>query len=98
MKIELVNNNFDELINDDKVLVDFYADWCGPCRMLSPILDEVVEKENIKLVKVNVDNNAELAKKYGVMSIPTIILFKDGKEINKNIGLISKEELKKFFK
>lgn len=98
MKIEFENNNFDELINEEKVLVDFYADWCGPCRMLSPILDEVVEEENIKLVKVNVDNNEDIAKRYGVMSIPTIILFKDGKEVNKNIGLLSKEEIIDFIK
>ena len=98
MKVELESNNFDDLINEDKVLVDFYADWCGPCRMLSPILDEVMEEESIKLVKVNVDNHEDIAKRYGVMSIPTIILFKNKEEVNKNIGLLSKEELIEFLK
>lgn len=96
--ISYLKNNFDEEIANRKVLVDFYADWCGPCRMLSPILDEVVEEEKIKLVKVNVDNHEDIAKRYGIMSIPTIILFKNGEEVNKNIGLLSKEELIEFLK
>ena len=98
MKVELINENFDELINEEKVLVDFYADWCGPCRMLSPIIDEVSTEQNIKVVKVNVDNHEDIAKKYGIMSIPTIILFKNGEETNKNIGLLSKEDLLEFIK
>ena len=98
MKVELINENFDELINEEKVLVDFYADWCGPCRMLSPIIDEVSTEQNIKVVKVNVDNHEDIAKKYGIMSIPTIILFKNGEEKNKNIGLLSKEDLLEFIK
>ena len=98
MKVELINENFDELINEEKVLVDFYADWCGPCRMLSPIIDEVATEQNIKVVKVNVDNHEDIAKKYGIMSIPTIILFKNGEEKNKNIGLLSKEDLLEFIK
>ena len=98
MKLELINENFDELINEEKVLVDFYADWCGPCRMLSPIIDEVATEQNIKVVKVNVDNHEDIAKKYGIMSIPTIILFKNGEETNKNIGLLSKEDLLEFIK
>ena len=98
MKVELINENFDELINEEKVLVDFYADWCGPCRMLSPIIDEVATEQNIKVVKVNVDNHEDIAKKYGIMSIPTIILFKNGEETNKNIGLLSKEDLLEFIK
>ena len=98
MKLELINENFDELINEEKVLVDFYADWCGPCRMLSPIIDEVSTEQNIKVVKVNVDNHEDIAKKYGIMSIPTIILFKNGEETNKNIGLLSKEDLLEFIK
>ena len=98
MKVELINENFDELINEEKVLVDFYADWCGPCRMLSPIIDEVSTEQNIKVIKVNVDNHEDIAKKYGIMSIPTIILFKNGEEKNKNIGLLSKEDLLEFIK
>ena len=98
MKIELEGQNFDELINEERVLVDFYATWCGPCRMLSPILDEIVEEENIKLVKVDVDKNEDIARRYGIMSIPTIILFKNGEEANKNVGFIGKEELIEFIK
>ena len=98
MKIELTNENFDELINDELVLVDFYADWCGPCRMLSPIVDEVMEENNLKVIKVNVDNHEDIAKKYGIMSIPTLIVFKNGEEQNKSIGLISKEEILEFIK
>ena len=98
MKIELEGQNFDELINEERVLVDFYATWCGPCRMLSPILDEIVEEENIKLVKVDVDKNEDIARRYGIMSIPTIILFKNGEEVNKNVGFIGKEELIEFIK
>ena len=91
-------NNFNELINGDKVIVDFYADWCGPCRMLGPIVEEVCNSNNIKLVKVNVDENPEIAKEYGIMSIPTLILFKDGSEIKKNVGFLSEEELLEFIK
>ena len=96
--MELINENFDELINEERVLVDFFAEWCGPCRMLSPIIDEVATEQNIKVVKVNVDNHEDIAKKYGIMSIPTIILFKNGEEVNKNIGLLSKEDLLEFIK
>lgn len=71
--------------------VDFYADWCGPCKMLSPIMDEV-SKDNA-VYKVNVDEEGELASEYGVMSIPCVILFKDGKEHSRSIGLKSKEDI-----
>lgn len=75
-------------------LVDFYATWCGPCKMLSPIIDEIAsDRADLNIVKVDVDDNHELAKKHGVMSIPTLILFKDGVEIAKHIGLLSKSEL-----
>ena len=73
------------------VYVDFYADWCGPCKMLSPIMDEV-SKDNA-VYKVNVDEEGELASEYGVMSIPCVILFKDGKEHSRSIGLKSKEDI-----
>lgn len=71
--------------------VDFYADWCGPCKMLSPIMDEV-SKDNA-VYKINVDEEGELASEYGVMSIPCVILFKDGKEHSRSIGLKSKEDI-----
>jgi thioredoxin 1 len=98
MKINLTNEDFNSLINDELVLVDFYADWCGPCRMLSPIIEEVACEKNIKLVKVNVDSHEDIAKKYGIMSIPTIIKFQNGKETNKHIGLLSKEDLLELLK
>lgn len=96
MKIDLTDENFDELISKDLVLVDFYASWCGPCRMLSPIIDEVINDTNVKVIKVDVDKHHALAKKYGVMSIPTIILFKDGNLIEKRVGITSKDMLKKW--
>ncbi|MDD5826462.1 MAG: thioredoxin [Bacilli bacterium] len=87
-------NNFDELIQE-KVLVDFYANWCGPCKMLSPILEKL---EEVKVLKVNVDENPELARKYGVMSIPCLILFDKGKELKRNVGFIPENKLKEFVK
>ena len=80
---------FNELIKD-KVLVDFYADWCGPCKMLAPNL----EKLDYNILKVDVDKFQDLAISYGVMSVPTLILFKGGKEINKSIGYLDIDELK----
>ena len=80
---------FDELIKD-KVLVDFYAEWCGPCKMLAPNL----EKLDYNILKVDVDKFQDLAISYGVMSVPTLILFKSGKEVNKSIGYLDIDELK----
>ena len=96
--IELTDENFDELINDELVLVDFFATWCGPCRMLSPIIEEVANEENVKVIKVDVDKHEDLAKRFGIMSIPTVIVFKKGEEVNKNIGLVSKEEILSWIK
>ena len=78
-----------------KVLVDFYADWCGPCRMMTPIIEEVAEelKDELKVFKVNVDNNQELAIKYDVMSIPTIIVFENGVPKKTFIGVTDKNEI-----
>lgn len=97
MKVEL-NNNFDEIIsNNAKVLVDFYADWCGPCKMVGPLVAQIAdEHDDVAVVKVNVDDEMDLAEKFGVASIPTIILFKDGKEAKKNIGAMSKAQLEEF--
>ena len=78
---------FDEFINNNYVLIDFYADWCGPCKMLSPVLDELASsRSEVKIAKVNVDRLQGLAQKYGVMSIPTLLLFKGGNLIDKKIG------------
>ena len=97
MKVEL-NSNFDEIISSNaKVLVDFYADWCGPCKMVGPLVAQIAdEHDDVAVVKVNVDDEMELAEKFGVASIPTIILFKDGKETKKNIGAMSKAQLEEF--
>ena len=94
--------NFDsEVINSDKItIVDFYADWCGPCKMMSPVIDKIAEEyaENIKVGKVNVDDNQELAMKYNVMSIPTILIFKNGKLEKTFIGVTSKSEIEEAIK
>ena len=81
------------------VLVDFYADWCMPCKMLSPILEELSEEiDDVKIVKVNTDKNQELASSFGVMSIPTLPFVKDGKVIDTLVGLRQKEELERVIK
>ena len=95
MLINYDGNNFSELI-EDKVLVDFYANWCGPCKMLSPVLEKI--SNEIKVIKVNVDSNQELAREYGVMSIPCLILFEEGKEIKRNIGFMPEAKIKDFIK
>ena len=82
---------FFEIISN-KVLVDFYADWCGPCKMLAPILENI---DSVDILKVNVDSFPDLADKYGVMSIPTLILFENGKELKKEIGFKNLDEIKK---
>ncbi len=89
-------NNFQqEVIQSDKpVLVDFWASWCGPCRMVGPILDEIAqEREDIKVVKVNVDEEQELALKYQIMSIPTLMVFKDGQKVNQALGAMPKHQI-----
>ncbi len=93
--------NFEEevLNYNGLVLIDFNALWCGPCRMLTPVLEKLSEmNKDIKVVSINVDDNSLLARKYRVMSIPCLVLIKDGKEIKRNIGLISKEDLDNFIK
>lgn len=93
MEYILTKDNFNEIINSDKaVLVDFYADWCGPCKMMMPIVDSIA-KENITVGKINVDNEPEIAEKYGVMSIPTFAIFRDGVLSEKITGITKKEIL-----
>ena len=91
--------NFDsEVLNSDvPVLVDFWASWCAPCRMLAPILSEIADEGNVKVGKINVDEEGELAIKYNVMSIPMVLLFKNGEIVKKSVGYMTKEELKEEF-
>ena len=94
--IHLENENFKELINEDKILVDFFATWCGPCKMLSPVLEKV--ESDIKVIKVDTDKFEDIAREYGIMSIPTLVIFEKGKEIKRNIGFLDKTSLENFLK
>ena len=89
---------FESILAGEKpVLVDFFATWCGPCKMFAPVLDEFSqEHDDIEAVKVDVDELGEIAKRYGIMSIPTVILFKNGEPVKKNIGFLDYEELEDF--
>ena len=99
-KITSENYKKEVLESDKKVLIDFYADWCGPCRMMSPIIEEISEEleNNIKVGKVNVDENQELAMEYGVMSIPTLVIIDKGQVIKSFVGVRDKNEIKEALK
>ena len=93
------NDNFkEEVLNaKTKVLIDFNADWCGPCRMLKPTIDKIAsERDDVKIVSVNIDDEEDLAREYGVMSIPCLVLIENGKELRRNVGLIPEEDVIKF--
>lgn len=101
MELKLSSENFEkEVLNSEKpVLVDFYADWCGPCNAMAPIVEELATElnEKAKVGKINVDENLDIAVEYNVMSIPTFIIFKNGKEEKRFVGVRDKEELLKSF-
>ncbi len=93
--IEVNQDNFEEevLNTEGKVLVDFNANWCGPCKMLRPILEEVAKDSTVKIVSINIDDAEELASSYHVFSIPCLVLLENGKEINRSVGFRPKEEI-----
>ena len=94
--LRITSNNFEKEVikTEEPVIIDFYADWCGPCKMMSPIIDSIAEEiNNAKVGKINVDESQDLATRYNVMSIPTIIIFKDGKPYKKFVGVTSKENI-----
>lgn len=89
--------NINELISGELVLVDFFATWCGPCRMLGPVLEDIAnERSRVKIVKIDIDENAELARAYGIMSVPTMILFKNGVQVDTRTGFMPKDEVMKW--
>lgn len=98
--IKLTAANFEqEVMQSDKpVLVDFYADWCGPCKMMAPVVEEISEeKDDVKVCKLNIDEEMEIAQRYGVMSIPTFIVFKDGEVSKKDLGAKPKSAVLSMF-
>ncbi|MFY0594103.1 thioredoxin [Roseivirga sp.] len=93
-----MKGKFEQLINQDTpVLVDFYADWCGPCQMMAPVLKEVAQEmgDKVKVIKIDVDKNQPIAQRFGVRSIPTLILFKNGKILENRAGVLTKRDLTK---
>jgi thioredoxin 1 len=93
--VELDAENFDKFVKEDKVVVDFWAEWCGPCKIMGPIFKDAARemKDKAKFGKVDVDANQDLAQRFEVMSIPTMIFFRDGEQVERVVGVLSKEEL-----
>ena len=97
---KIINSNeFNNTVESGVVVVDFFATWCGPCKMLGPVFEELsTEINDIKFIKVDIDEHEDLCRKYKVMSVPTLIVFDKGKEVKRNIGFIPKDKLKEFIK
>ena len=99
--LKVTGKNFEEevLKSEKPVLIDFYAEWCGPCKMMAPIIEKVAENnEEVKVVKINVDEAQDIAMKYQIMSIPTLVVIKDGKESKRTVGLMSQVDIEKLIK
>lgn len=95
MEVNINKNNWEQEVENckDTVIVDFYGTWCMPCKMLAPIVEKVAKDKNIKLAKVDIDENEELIRKFNIMSVPTLKIFKDGKEVETSVGLVSENRL-----
>ncbi len=87
---------FESMIKKDKVLVDFFATWCGPCKMLSLVMDKIDKKNIIPIIKVDIDEESNLAEKYGITAVPTLIIFENNKEVKRKTGFMSEEELERW--
>ena len=96
--VTVTKDNFNEVVKEGPIILDFWANWCGPCRMLSPVLETLAEEENLVVGKVNVDEEEELANSFNISSIPALFLVKDGKVVNKTVGYQPISALKEFIK
>lgn len=96
--IHLEKENFTNLIANKKVVLDFYATWCGPCKMFGPVFEKVSNESDLIFIKIDIDQHIELAKEYGIMSVPTILLLNNGEIIKKSLGYMNENEFKEFIK
>lgn len=102
VEVEMIKHvteeSFDEVLKADRILVDFYATWCGPCKMLGMVMEKYEKESNVKIVKIDVDGAPNLSSKYKIFSVPTLIIFENGKEVKRTSGFMSEEELKEWVK
>lgn len=95
--VKLSDENFQETVQSGVTLIDFFAEWCGPCKMIAPVIEELAnEEQNVKIAKADVDVCQQLAMKHQITSVPTLVLYKDGKEVNRLLGVKDKDALKQF--